>query len=125
MIKMGFGIAQFTNVTLDNITAVANITEPAQLYINVNNMIYGGILIFLFLLGLMMLIFIKAQRLNDQPLVNLMYASAFVSLVAITGRIIFITVAGTQQSLISDTYMWVFPIITALLAGINWIIKKA
>jgi len=121
---MTLGISGFTNVTMDNITGIANVTEPAAFYVNVNADIYGGWLIFFFMLGLMFMLFQVSQRIRDQPIPNLMYSALFVSIVGFAGRAVFVIVLGVQKPLITDVQLWIFPIITAILAGITWMIKK-
>ena len=39
---MPIGIINTTNVTLHNLTTIANFTDPMEFFINVNNIVYGG-----------------------------------------------------------------------------------
>ena len=109
------GIGGFTNVTIENITEVMNATNPAELYINVNNLVYEGWLVFLLLVGLFFLLYRGSQKIEDQMLINLMYSAAFLSIIGFLARAV---------PLLTDTQMWIFPVLTALLAGLNWMIKK-
>lgn len=120
---MPIGIINTTNVTLQNLTDLVNITDPMELLINVNNQIYGGILTFIILWIFAVIIFLALQDRENQPLINAMSALAVTTILSFLYRAILITKDGIIQGMITDYQMWVFPILTALLATINIALK--
>lgn len=115
MIKMSLGIGNASNITIHDLMRVANVTEPVDFYVNVNNIVYEGWLFFLIMWGLFFLTYRVSQTIDDQPLINLMYSSAFLSIIGLFARLI---------PLINDVQFWIFPLLAIVLAGVNWAIKK-
>ena len=91
--------------------------------IKVNETIYGGMLWFIMLIVLWIILFRASNKARDQPLNNAMYSGAAVSIIAFLSRAITTTISGTKFSLINDHQLWIFPIITIILAVIIWSIK--
>ncbi len=112
-----------TNVTIEDINHIVNITSPIDLYIRVNHLIYNDILFFVLLWVLFFILYLSAQRLRDQPLNNAMYSMAACSVLAFILRAITAEISGITYSLLTDHQMWIFPILTAVFALIIWSIK--
>ena len=121
---MPIGISNTTNITLQNITNLVNITDPMELFINVNNQVYGGILTFVVLWILAIIIFLALQDRENQPLINSMSALAVATILSFFYRAILVIKGGIVYGMITDYQMWVFPILTALLAAINISLKE-
>lgn len=105
------GIFNATNISLDNLTSLVNVTNPVQFLQNVNNIVYDGVLYFVLLWVLAFILFVVAQKSKDSILVNMMYSTAICSIAGFLLR---------GMSLMSDYQTAVFPLITILLALIVW-----
>jgi len=86
-------------------------------------MVYDGWLYFIILWVLLVVFYFKLNGSNDQPLINLMYASTIISVLALFLRMIEVVRNGVTEGLLTDYQMWIFPLIAILLAGVNWAIK--
>lgn len=111
------------NISIDQINDLANISSLPDFLIKINNVVYSGYLWFILLWVLWVILYRSAQQRNDQPLNNAMYSGAIVSIGSFLLRGIIITRAGGIEGLLTDHQLWVFPIITAILAVIIWSIK--
>ena len=105
---------------MDNITRISNVSSFPEFLINVNNIIYAGWLFFIVLVVLWFILFIAAQKVKDQPLNNLMYAGAAVTVLSFLLRGVVMLQDGVKNGLISDHQLWIFPIITLIIALIQW-----
>ena len=117
------GIDNVTNITLEDITQIANITSPAEFFINVNHIIYDGVFWFIMLWVLWVILFMAAQQLKKDAMVNLMYSGAVVSVLSLFVRGIIITRVGVFLGFLTYLLLWVFSIITIVLAMIVWSLK--
>jgi hypothetical protein len=113
-----------TNITMINITQLANISEPTDLIINVNNTIYGGWLIFILLCVTWFVFFRLAQAKDNQPLPNLAMSGAIITILSILLRFIYVIREGVWQGLLTESQFWIFPILTILFAMIAWMSKE-
>ena len=113
---MPLGITNVTNVTMDNLTQIINQTDPMGFIIDVNHIVYGGILYFVLLWALWAVLFMAAQDFKKEPLENLMYSGAIVTVASFFLRVIEITRQGVTKGLLTDYQMWLFPILTAFIA---------
>ena len=121
---MVYGIENSTIVSMADIDKLINVSNFSELAINVNNMIYGGFLFFTLFLTLWIILFLTANKVINQPLVNAMYSGAVVSIISLLARGIYIYQLGIWKGLISDALMWVFPIATIIIAVISWMTKE-
>lgn len=112
---MSFGIENVTAPTSQNITDLVNVSDPTHLFININHTVYNGWLYFILLLIFWFILYVAAQRVVDQPIINMMYAGLPISIIALFMRIISFTENGIVKGLLSDWQMWMFPLITILL----------
>lgn len=114
-------IIAMNNVTMKNITDVINITtgDPAEIFINANEVIYGGWYWFVILWLIGFVLFKLAQRQLDQPLVNAMYVCTVLTVFSFILRAMSIVKYGAVWGMLTDWQMWFFPLITVLLATIN------
>lgn len=125
MIKMPGIITNQTNVTLQNIIDIVNITKPEDFFIRANTIIYQGVFFFIMLWLLWLIMFIVANKIKDhQPLPNMMYSGAVISILGFIMRAITTQINGVTYGLLTDHQMWIFPIITVILAGIIWATKN-
>ncbi len=113
-----------TNVTLEMLEDIVNSSSYPEFIIRVNETVYGGVFWFIMLVVLWIILFRAANKVRDQLLNNAMYSGALVSIVAFLSRAITATISGTKFSLINDHQLWIFPIITIILAVIIWSIKE-
>ena len=121
---MPLGITNVTQVTMDNITKISNISSFPEFLINVNNIVYSGWLFFIILVVLWFILFIAAQKVKDQPLNNLMYGGAAVTVLSFLLRGVVMVQNGVKNGLITDHQLWIFPIITIIIALIKWAGKE-
>lgn len=117
---MPIGITNVTTVNMSNLTDISNITQPVEFFINVNWIVYNGWLWFILLLVAWLIMFMAAQRKQDQPLNNLMYSGIIITIVSLLSRAVVIANFGIERGLLDDHKMWVFPLITILVAVIVW-----
>jgi len=120
---MPFGIQNVTAVNMTTIEQLSNFTEFPEFLINVNHVIYGGILYFVLLWVMWIILFMALQQRKPQLLNNLLYSGAVVSVVSFFIRAIEITQQGVVRGLLTDYQMWIFPIITISIAAIVWATK--
>ncbi len=113
-----------TNVTIEILEDIVNVSSYPEFMIKVNETVYGGIFWFIMLAVLWIILFRASNKVRDQPLNNAMYSGAVVSIIAFLSRAITATISGTKLSLINDHQLWIFPIITIILAVIIWSIKE-
>jgi len=108
------------NITLENITSMINLTtgEPAEFLININHGVYGGWFFFILLWLLAFVLFRLAQEKQDQPLVNALLVMTAITILSFFLRAIYVIKEGIIYGLLTDWQMWIFPLITALLAAI-------
>ena len=115
------GITNTTAVSLDNLTSMANnLTGYADFAIRANNDIYGGWLYFIILIVLGVITYMVLQERDDQPLNNIMYSSAFITLGSLFLRAVEMAQNGIVRGLITDKQMWIFPLIAMITAAIIW-----
>lgn len=112
------GIINQTNVTLDNITNIINVTsgDPVEFFLNVNTMIYAGWFFFILLWILGFLLFRKAQQKQDQPMVNIMYVATALTILSFFMRALYIVKFGLTYAMLTDFQMWIFPLIATISA---------
>ena len=113
-----------TNVTIEILEDIVNVSSYPEFMIKVNENIYAGVFWFIMLCVLWIILFRAANKARDQPLNNAMYSGALVSIVAFLSRAVTATISETKFSLINDHQLWIFPIITIILAVIIWSIKE-
>lgn len=123
------GLQQITNVSMTNITDITNITSPAEFFINVNNIIYDGVLFFILLCVLWMILG-KAHydygksRGEDDILVSALESGAVITVLSLLLRAIEVTNEGVITGLLTDAQMWIFPLLTVVLALIVYSTKE-
>lgn len=117
---MPIGISNITVVTMDNITSIANVSNYPEFLINVNHTIYRGIFYFALLWVLWWILWKAAQEVQDDMLVNAMYSGAVVSVVSFILRAVNVVQDGVIKGMLTDVQMWIFPLITIILASIIW-----
>ena len=117
---MSPGILGINNVTMKNLTDVINITtgDPTELLINVNHIVYNGWYWFIILGVVWVILYFAAQEIKDQSLVNFMYAGAVCTIISFLMRAIFVIKGGVVWGMLTDSQMWVFPLVTIIAAAI-------
>ena len=118
------GIKGVNNITYENITKIVSGTEPQDFWLRVNYLVFNGILYFVLLWILWYIIFIFAQKAENQPMHNMFYASALTSIIGFFVRAIYGMLNGFTISLITDAQLWIFPILTAVLGATIWASKR-
>ena len=122
---MPIGINNMTSVTLQNLTDITNVTTYPEFLINVNHIVWGGVFFFIMLWLFWIILFIAAQQVKNEILINAMYSGAIVSVLSFFARAIYVVQMGVVKGLLTDAQMWIFPIITLCLAGIIWATKRS
>ena len=113
-----------TNVTLADLEFIGNVSAGfPEFLIKVNNYVYDGWLFFILLAVIWVILFMAANKKIDQPLNNVMYSGAVVTILSFLLRAVHLTVEGLNQGLLTDHQLWVFPIITLVIALIVWSVK--
>jgi lipoprotein signal peptidase len=120
------GITNITQITMDNLTTIANLTtgDPIELFININQVIYGGWYWFVILCILWVILYFAGQDVKDQGLINFMYAGTVVSVISFIFRAINVIHNGVIWGFLTDFQMWVFPLLTILSAVIVYNTKS-
>lgn len=117
-------INQTNNITMEILQDITNVTNYPEFVLKVNEQIYGGVFWFILLWVFWIILYRAANKVRDQPLNNMMYSGALISIVAFLSRGVTAIISGTKFSLINDKQLWVFPIITIILAIIIWSLKE-
>ena len=112
------GMINQTNVTLENIQEIINITtgDPIEFMLNINTLVYGGWFFFILLSIVGILLFRKAQQRQDQPLVNIMYITTGLTIVSFFMRALFLIKDGVYFGMLTDFQLWIFPLIAVITA---------
>ena len=118
------GIINVTNVTMEQITGITNFTNPAEMFIYINQVVYEGWGFYILLWLMAIILFVAAQNYRKEPLSNLLYSVGIVSIVSIFARATQAYIAGDWVSMITDFQFWTFPLLTALTGGLIWANKK-
>jgi len=85
--------------------------------IRANHMIFGGVFYFIMLLVFWTILIMVAYKIDrNNVLRDAMYSGAVVSILSFLLRTVYIVELGVRKGLLSDTHMWIFPLITLLLA---------
>jgi len=113
-----------TNITLKNITKLGNFTDPVGFFTNVNEIVYGGYLYFILLWVMLIIMYLALQQREDQPLTNIMYSSAIVTILSFFYRAIEITQSGITRGMLTDYQMWIFPLISAVCITLIWLTRE-
>ncbi len=108
---MPIGIFNATNVSLDQIIDISNVSSMPEFLVNVNNIVYGGVYWFIMMFVFYIILVVIGYKMSDQLMNTLMYSAAVISMLSFVLR---------GLSLLSDFQLWVFPIITIVLALITW-----
>lgn len=117
-------ITNTTNITMDNLTYFTNSSSLPEFIIKVNNSIYDGWLFFIVLFTLWIILFFAANKVRDQPLNNIMYAGAAVSILSFLLRGMHVVVEGTRIGMLTDHQLWIFPVLTLICALIVYATKE-
>ena len=118
------GISNVTSVTLEALTNLTNHTSYADLAVDVNYTVYGGVLYFVLLWVAWVILFFAGQRFSDQPLNNIVFGGVVVPILSFLLRAIEIVKFGVVVGMLTDFQMWVFPLITIVLVMILWATKS-
>jgi len=120
---MPFGITNQTSITVDQLIDITNTSKVYELYININNDIYNGWLFFILLLVTWYILFVAANKVNDQTLNNMMLSGVVVTILSLLLRAVYVVQDGIVRGLLTDYQMWMFPIATIFLAMVIWATK--
>jgi lipoprotein signal peptidase len=121
---MTLGIQNATNVTIENINTIINVSSPEQFFLNVNVLVYSGWLYFILMCVLVFVLYTMAQEQRDEPLNNLFISFLITSVLSLMLRAIYGVIFGVEQALLSDMQLWVFPIATAVLGALIWSTRR-
>ena len=117
---MGLGFeVNATNLTeiRNNLDSVANSASFPDFLVNVNHYIYDGWLFVVLLFITWIIFFMVAQKNTDDLINNLLYSRALVRVMSLLLRGIYVVVSPTLSiGLLSDSQLWIFPLITLVLA---------
>lgn len=117
---MPIGIQNITTIHMDNLTNLANVSSFPEFLIKVNHIIYNGVFWFILLWVLWTIFYMVGQNVTNDPLKNAMYSGAIVSILSFILRAINMVILGVVRGLLTDWQMWVFPLITIIIAVIIW-----
>jgi hypothetical protein len=121
---MSIGFVNVTNTSIELINNVGNYTNPAEIFVYINHVMFNDFLFYPLFWLLAIILFVTAQNIRKEPLSNLLYAFGITSIVAIFARTTQAFILGSYVSLLIDHQFWTFPILTALIAMIIWATKK-
>jgi len=117
------GIVNATAPSMENLSYIVNSTSLPEMLVRSNTIIYNGWFWFIMLWVVWVILFVAANKVKDQPLINAMYSGAAISILSLFLRAITSLVYGVKYALVTDHQMWAFPLITICLAGLIWAIK--
>ena len=120
---MVFGIQNTTAITIDNLTTIGNANNIPEFATSINFW-FNGWFYFWLMFAVWVVLYIKLQDKNNDPILNIMYSSAVLSLPAIFLRVIEISYLGVTQGLITDKQLWIFPLVTIVMATYIWMSKE-
>jgi len=118
------GITNVTNVSMEDILQITNFTTPADMFLYVNEVIYGGWMFYMLMWVLAIILFVTAQGLRKEPMSNALYSFGIVSIISIFARSVQAYYQGNWISMLTDFQFWTFPLITSLLGSTMWAIKR-
>jgi len=124
MVNGTIGFTTYTNLSMENLSNVINVTDYPSFMINVNNNIYQGWLYFILLWVFWFIIFRKAQSVDDDILKNITVSGALITIVSFFIRGIEIVQEGVVKGLLTDHQLWIFPLITILFAVLTFSTNK-
>jgi len=115
---MPIGLNNITTISMQNITDITNVSNPMEIIINVNNIVYDGYLYFVLLLTFWIILAIVNYKKNNGETIirDIMYTGAFITILSFFLRSIYIVELGVVKGLITDKLMWIFPLVTILIA---------
>src|SRR4030042_3551095 len=117
VLNNSFGFNRVNNITVDQLIQIGNITEPMEFFSNVNVIIFNQLLFFILMWVMVAIVYVALQQFRQQPLINAMYATAGVTMIGFFMRAIETTINGQTYGLITDNQMWIFPILSIVLAA--------
>jgi len=121
---MGFGISNETiSIGISNLTDMANVSSLEEFSAVINTNIYAGWLYFTILCVVAVVLYLKFQENNDQPLNNMMYSMAICTIASLVLRAISIVHRGTLMVLLTDFQLWIFPLLASILATAIYMMK--
>ena len=111
------GMTNLTNISMADLNYIANASSLPELMIRANWQIYGGIFYFLMLLTLWAILIIIAYKVDrNNVLRDVMYSGAVVSMLSFVLRAVYVVIGGVRYGLLTDTQLWVFPLVTIIIA---------
>ena len=113
----------FNNISMDNITAIGNITNPTEFLININHTVYLGWFAFIMLLLSWYVLFMLAQKRENQPMPNLVITGSVITVLSLLLRFVYIINDGVMRGMLSDNQLWILPIFTIIFAMIAIFMK--
>ena len=121
---MPIGFINVTNTSIDMINNIGNYTNPAEIIVYINHVMFNDYLYYPLFWLLAAILFIAAQNFRKEPMANALYAFGLTSIVAIFARASQAYILGDYVSLLTDHQFWTFPLLTALMAMIIWATKR-
>ena len=120
------GINNITKINESSLLDIANITnqDPMAFFINVNHVIFGGWLYFLLLLTLWIILVLSLNQVRNQIGTNIMYSGALITVISFFIRAIYLVKDGVVMGLLTDFQLWIFPLITIIIATFIYATKK-
>jgi len=111
------GIANATAITFDNLSYLSNSSSIPEMFIRANWMIYGGVFFFAMLLTFWAILIIVAYKIDRNNILrDVMYSGAVISVLSFLIRSVYIVEEGVRKGLLTDSQLWIFPLITMLVA---------
>ena len=117
------GLINVTNVSLQNLTDIADASSVSEFFINVNVDIYGGIFFFVVLWILWIILFVAYSGSQDGALSRAVYSTAIISVISLLMRGIYIVTLGVERGLLNDHKLWIFPILLSVLLVLKFSLK--
>lgn len=118
-------IGNATQINLTNLTSIGNSTNIVDLTVRVNHIVFNGWFWFTILWLIWIISFVAMQKVKDQPMSNALYAFGFVTILSLMSRALSASVNGITRTLLTDHQMWVFPLLTIILAVIIYAQKRS
>jgi len=119
------GMTNLTAINITDLEFIMNSSSLPEMMIRANWQLYGGLFYFLMLLTLWLILVIVAYKVDrNNVLRDIMYSGAVVSILSFLLRAVYVVIGGVRYGLLTDTQLWVFPLVTILIAAYLYATKN-
>ena len=106
-----------TTINMTTIQQLSNVTDPVDVMININHTIFNGYFFFLMLMTLWIIMLIVSYKSNSGATFvrDFINTGTFITVLSFILRTIYIVKGGIEYAMMTDTLMWIFPLLTLIM----------